>query len=98
MKEALLHPKNSVCLSNSRVGSGLEQGAHRGVNWSDGDCYEWIEAMARIYAVTQDDDLDREMDYWINLIASTQAPDGYTCTQTEFLTHLCASVKTPERR
>jgi DUF1680 family protein len=83
MKEALLHPKNSACLSNFRVGSGIEQGAHRGVNWSDGDCYKWIEAMARIYAVTRDDVLDREMDYWINLIASTQAPDGYICTQTQ---------------
>ena len=83
MKEALLHPKNSARLSNFRVGSGLEQGAHSGVNWSDGDCYKWIEAMARIYAVTRDDELDREMDYWIDLIASTQAPDGYICTQTQ---------------
>ena len=83
MKEALLNPKNSARLSNFRVGSGLEQGGHRGVNWSDGDCYKWIEAMARVYAVTQDDELDREMDYWIDLIARTQAPDGYICTQTQ---------------
>jgi len=83
MKEALLNPKNSARLSNFRVGAGLEQGGHCGVNWSDGDCYKWIEAMARVYAVTRDDELDREMDYWIDLIARTQAPDGYICTQTQ---------------
>jgi len=83
MKEALLHPENSARLSNFRVGAGLERGTHSGVNWSDGDCYKWIEAMARVYAVTQDDELDREMDCWIDLIARTQAPDGYICTQTQ---------------
>lgn len=83
MKEALLHPENSACLSNFRVGAGLEQGGHRGTNWSDGDCYKWLEAMACVYAVTHDRDLDREMDYWIDLIARTQAPDGYISTQTQ---------------
>jgi len=83
MKEALEHPDNSACLSNFRVGAGLEQGRHRGTNWSDGDCYKWIEAMAHVFAVTRDAELDREMDYWIDLIAKTQAGDGYISTQTQ---------------
>lgn len=83
MKEALEDPENSACLSNFRVGAGLEEGEHRGTNWSDGDCYKWIEAMAHVYAVTRDAELDREMDYWIDLIARTQAQDGYLSTQVQ---------------
>jgi len=83
MKEALEHPENSACLSNFRVGAGLEEGAHRGTNWSDGDCYKWIEAMAHAYAVTKDPELDREMDHWIDLIGQTQCADGYISTQTQ---------------
>jgi len=83
MKEALEHVDNSACLSNFRVGAGLEEGEHRGTNWSDGDCYKWIETMAHVYATTKDEELDREMDHWIDLIAKTQAEDGYISTQTQ---------------
>ena len=83
MKEALEHPDNHACLSNFRVGAGLEEGSHRGTNWSDGDCYKWIESMAHVYAVTSDEDFDREMDHWIGLIAKTQEDDGYICTQVQ---------------
>ena len=83
MKQALEHPDNSACLSNFRVATGLEEGEHRGTNWSDGDCCKWIETMAHVYAVTKDPELDREMDYWIDLIAKTQAEDGYVSTQTQ---------------
>ncbi len=83
MKEALEHPDNSACLSNFRVGAGLEEGAHRGTNWSDGDCYKWLEAMAHVYAVTGSPELDHELDYWIELIGKTQAEDGYLSTQTQ---------------
>jgi DUF1680 family protein len=50
-------------------------------NWSDGDCYKWIEAAAAVYGVTGDPELDRTMDYWIDVIAKAQAPDGYISTQ-----------------
>jgi hypothetical protein len=83
MKEALLAPDNAAQLVNFRVAAGLEEGGHRGVNWSDGDCYKWIEAMAHVYALTGDEALDREMDAWIDLIARSQAADGYLGTQTQ---------------
>lgn len=83
MKEALEHPDNSACLSNFRVGAGLEEGKHRGTNWSDGDCYKWLETMAHVYAITRDPELDREMDHWIALIAKTQCKNGYISTQTQ---------------
>ncbi len=83
MKEALEDPRNSAWLGNFRVAAGLEAGEHRGTNWSDGDCCKWIEAMAHVYAVTHDPDLDREMDSWIDLIARSQDDDGYICTQVQ---------------
>ncbi len=83
MKEALLDPENGASLINFRIAAGLESGKHVGTNWSDGDCYKWLEAMARVYAVTRDPALDQEMDYWIDLIARSQEPDGYICTQIQ---------------
>lgn len=83
MKKALLAPDNSACLVNFRIAAGLEQGPHLGTHWSDGDCYKWIEALAWLYAIDRHPDLDREMDYWIDLIARSQAPDGYINTQIQ---------------
>jgi DUF1680 family protein len=83
MKEALEHADNSARLSNFCVAAGLEEGGHRGVDWSDGDCYKWLEAMARVHAVTREDGLDREMDEWIGLIAKAQDADGYINTQVQ---------------
>ncbi len=83
MKQALLTPENAACLSNFRIGAGLEKGKHQGTFWGDGDCYKWIEAIAWLYAIGRDPALDREMDHWIGLIAKTQAPDGYISTQIQ---------------
>ena len=83
MREALEHPDNRACLSNFRVAAGVAEGGHRGTNWSDGDCYKWIETMAHVYAIVQDPVLDREMDHWIDLIAGSQDDDGYISTQVQ---------------
>lgn len=83
MQKALRHPKNGAQLVNFEIGAGLKDGRHQGTNWSDGDCYKWLEAMAWVYAVTKDEAFDREMDHWIDLIAKTQADDGYIGTQTQ---------------
>ena len=83
MKEALEHPDNSAALSNFLVAAGLEEGKHCGTNWSDGDCYKWLQATAHVYALTGEEALDREMDHWIDLIAKSQDGDGYICTQIQ---------------
>ncbi|MCH5377011.1 MAG: glycoside hydrolase family 127 protein, partial [Planctomycetes bacterium] len=83
MRKAMEDDRNGAILGNFRVGAGLETGKHRGTNWSDGDCYKWLETQAWLFAVTRDPTLDREMDYWIDLIAKTQADDGYIGTQTQ---------------
>ena len=68
-------------LAYFRIAAGLEEGAHEGTNWSDGDCYKWLEAMAHVYGVTRDPELDRQMDEVIGWIAGAQEPDGYLNTQ-----------------
>lgn len=57
MREALAHPDNSADFRNFRIAAGLEQGEHHGTNWSDGDCYKWMEAMSHVYGVTKDPEL-----------------------------------------
>ena len=81
MRRALEDPTNKARLAYFRIAAGLEDGAHQGTNWSDGDCYKWLEAMAHIYGVTQDRELDRQMDEVIGWIAAAQEPDGYLNTQ-----------------
>ena len=87
MREAMEQPGNGARLSNLRVAAGLEEGKHEGNNWSDGDVCKWLEAMAHVYAVTQDPDLDRQMDELIELFARSQDDDGYLCTQVQLNPH-----------
>jgi len=83
VEAALLDPRNSEQLVNLKIAAGVEKGAYRGTDWSDGDCYKWIEAMAHMYAVTHDPELDRKMDDWIGIIAKAQSPDGYLSTNIQ---------------
>jgi len=83
MKQVMELPTNSATFYNLRVAAGEIQGKFFGNNWSDGDCYKWIEAAASMYAVTKDPELDRQMDEAIAVIAKAQAPDGYISTQIQ---------------
>jgi len=75
VEAALLDERKSEHLANFKIAAGLEHGQYRGTDWSDGNCYKWIEAMAYLYAVIKDAALDRKMDEWIGIIARAQAPD-----------------------
>jgi DUF1680 family protein len=75
-----MHPDNSEQLQNLKIAAGLQEGKYKGVDWSDGDCYKWIESLAFMYAVTKDPELDKTMDEWIAVIAKAQQPDGYIST------------------
>ena len=86
IQRALSNPKNAAVLANFRVAAGVEKGPHRGTNWSDGDCYKWLETLAHVYRATRDETLDRLMDEWIDLIAKAQAPDGYLSTNIQLTT------------
>ena len=83
MKEVMELPNNYATFQNLRLAAGEVQGKFFGNNWSDGDCYKWIEAAASVYALTRDPELDRQMDEVIAVIAKAQAPDGYISTQIQ---------------
>ncbi|MCU0913491.1 MAG: glycoside hydrolase family 127 protein [Planctomycetes bacterium] len=76
-------PDNSASFQNLRIAAGLAEGKFFGNNWGDGDCYKLIEALAAVYRVTRDPQLDRQMDEWIEVIGKAQAPDGYISTQIQ---------------
>jgi DUF1680 family protein len=70
----------SGAFENFRVAAGMRQGRHRGPKWHDGDFYKWLEAAAFVYALTQDDELDKRMDQIIEVIGKAQREDGYIHT------------------
>ena len=83
MWEALNDPENGAVFSNFYVAAGLQKGKHLGTDWSDGDCYKWMEAVAHLYGVTRDPELERTLDELIGVIGRAQEPDGYICTQIQ---------------
>lgn len=80
VEEGMLHPDNTERLDVLLIAAGLKTGERKSRDWTDGDCYKWIEAMARQFTVTGDAELARKMDYWIGVIAKAQSPDGYLST------------------
>lgn len=67
--------------NNFLVAAGKKEGEHHGPAFHDGDMYKWCEAMAAVYAVTRDPQIDRLMDEFIGLVATAQREDGYIHTQ-----------------
>lgn len=80
VERALLDPANSEQLINLKIAAGSAPGEFRGTDWSDGDCYKWLESLALVFATTRDPELDRKLDEWIEIIAKAQSPDGYLST------------------
>jgi DUF1680 family protein len=82
VEQGLLHPENSEQLEALLIAAGLSSANRRdkGRNWTDGDCYKWIEAMTRKYTVKPTPELMNKMDHWIEIIAKAQSPDGYLST------------------
>jgi DUF1680 family protein len=83
MREALNTPGNAAQWNNLYIAAGLREGRFRGVNWSDGDCFKWMEAVAHVYGVTKDPALDRILDEHIEVVAKAQEPDGYIGTHVQ---------------
>ncbi|MDN3594834.1 aceric acid hydrolase [Zunongwangia endophytica] len=65
---------------NFEIAAGLMKGKHDGPSFHDGDFYKVFEGMAAVYATTLDEDLDKEMDEAITMIAKAQREDGYIHT------------------
>lgn len=83
MWKAMNTPGNSVSFDNFYKQAGLKDGSFEGVDWGDGDCYKWMEAATRVFAVTRDERIDRHLDELISVLALAQDPDGYINTQIQ---------------
>ena len=67
-------------LNRIKYAAGLVEGPQHGSPWGDGDNYKWIEAMAHVYNLNKDPELDVKMDQWIGIIGQAQEEDGYIST------------------
>jgi len=83
LRRVLQLPNNSATFVNLQIAAGLKQGKFFGNDWGDGDCYKFIEALAHVYQLTRDEDLDRLMDQLVEIVRSAQSPDGYISTQIQ---------------
>lgn len=75
-------PKMGHATQNFEIAAGLDTGSHVGPPFQDGDFYKLFEAVASMYAITEDPKLDQLMDKTIALFAKAQRADGYIHTPT----------------
>jgi DUF1680 family protein len=83
MEKALHVKENGTYLPNFEVAAGLKSDRHYGEDWSDGDCYKFLEACAHVYAFTKNPELDQKMDKYIGFIDLAQESDGYISTNIQ---------------
>jgi DUF1680 family protein len=82
MEKSLLHEDNAARLLNFGIAAGVVEGKFHKNDWSDGDCYKFIEGCSNQYAVTQDQEILDIINRYIPWIEAAQEPDGYINTQT----------------
>ncbi|WP_422360132.1 glycoside hydrolase family 127 protein [Reichenbachiella sp.] len=70
-------------LNNFKIAAGDKKGEHKGMFWHDGDFYKFMEAKTYVYAHTKDENLKKELDEYIDIIARAQEEDGYIQTQIQ---------------
>ncbi|WP_179215623.1 MULTISPECIES: glycoside hydrolase family 127 protein [Paenibacillus] len=83
MEKALQVKENGAYMPNFEVAAGLKTDRHYGEDWSDGDCYKFLEACAHVYGLTKDTELNQKMDKYIGFIAKAQEEDGYISTNVQ---------------
>ena len=66
--------------NNFLIAAGEKKGKRHGPPFHDGDMYKWLEAVAAVYAVNKDPELEKIMDEVIRLISKAQREDGYLHT------------------
>ncbi|WP_419195149.1 glycoside hydrolase family 127 protein [Novipirellula herctigrandis] len=69
--------------NNFKIAAGLKEGKHEGTNWHDGDFYKWMESAVYVYAVNNDEKIDKDLDEIIEVIGKAQQADGYLSTQIQ---------------
>ncbi len=70
---------------NFLLAAGKKRGDWKGHRSRDSDLYKWLEAVAYELAIRPDSELQKMTEEAIELIASTQAKDGYLNTYYQFI-------------
>lgn len=65
---------------NFLVAAGEKRGRRHGPPFHDGDMYKWLEAVASVYAINKDPELEKIMNRFIGCIVKSQREDGYIHT------------------
>lgn len=71
----------SHVVENFRICAGETQGEFGGTDFGDGDFYKWMESAMYVAAKTDNQELFRKLDGYIELISRSQLPDGYISTK-----------------
>ncbi len=80
MWDTWANPDISHGFRNFEIAAGTCDGEHWGPPFHDGDMYKWLEAVAAVYAVNKDPQLDALMDKFIEQVVKAQREDGYIHT------------------
>ncbi len=67
-------------LRNFEIAGGLTEGRYRGASFNDGEVYKMLQAFSATYAVAPTEELRRNLDRVIEIIAKAQRDDGYIHT------------------
>ncbi len=67
-------------ISNFEIAAGLKKGKYKGLVWDDSDVYKVMEGIANSLQNNPDPELEKLMDYWIDVMSKAQLPDGYLNT------------------
>lgn len=67
-------------ISNFEKAAGLKEGKHEGIYFDDSDVYKAMEGIAYSLVNNYNAEYEKLLDYWIDLVAKSQQPDGYLNT------------------
>lgn len=67
-------------IANFEIAAGAKKGKYNGLVWDDSDVYKVMEGIAYSLINHPDPELEKLMDYWIDIMAKAQQPDGYLIT------------------
>ena len=87
-KEPTAEPSHAI--RNFKIAAGLEKGDFYGFVFQDSDVYKWLEGVGYSLENHPDEQLEKEADRVVSLIAKAQMSDGYL--DTYFI------IKAPEKR
>lgn len=80
LNDQVENAEKSHCIENFKIAAGKSNEKFYGAVFVDTDLYKWIEAVSYLLSSERNDILEKLCDEAIDLIASTQQPDGYLNT------------------